>query len=262
MVHRVIDYIDAGDVFQVNVSQCFNTKFPGNYSSMAVYEKLRQLNPAPFSAYLNFPSVTLLSSSPERFLQLSARYIETRPIKGTRKRVAGPIADQLMVNDLLTSEKDRAENIMIVDLLRNDISKVCDDYSVKVTKLCGIESYPTVHHLVSVITGQLKPEHDALDLLKATFPGGSITGAPKVRAMAIIAELEGTQRGPYCGSIGYIGFNGDMDTSITIRTFVIKGDEIYFQAGGGIVADSVPTAEYHEALTKAAALITTLVGQD
>ncbi len=253
-IQRVKNYIYQGDIFQANIAQRFSADLPQGFDTVLLYQDLRRLNPAPFSAYLNYEEIKILSASPERFLKLHAGKIETRPIKGTRPRGKNPAEDLRLANELLNSSKDRAENIMIVDLLRNDLSKVCENYSVKVEKLCGLESYASVHHLVSVVTAKLKPEYDAVDLLMATFPGGSITGAPKIRAMEIIAEIEPTQRGPYCGSIGYIGFNGDMDLSIVIRSFAIKNNRLTFQAGGGIVADSEPDKEYEETLVKASAL--------
>ncbi|MCR9191694.1 MAG: aminodeoxychorismate synthase component I [Gammaproteobacteria bacterium] len=259
MVQKVIDYIYAGDIFQANVSQCFTAALPDELGPLDLYLKLRTKNPAPFAAFLDFGAVAIASASPERFLKSRTNIVETRPIKGTRPRSKDANQDQQLADALMHSDKDQAENTMITDLMRNDLSRVCADHSVVVKKLCGLETYETVHHLVSVIEGTLKPEYGAIDLLRATFPGGSITGAPKVRAMEIIADLEPTARGPYCGSIGYIGFDGDMDTSILIRTFVIKGKTVTFQAGGGIVADSVPEEEYQETLTKADSLLRVLI---
>ena len=253
-VKKVIDYILAGDIFEANISQRFRVDLPPDFSAFQLYRKLRQLNPAPFSAFLKLAETEMVSASPERFLQLTKQQVETRPIKGTRPRGKTEQEDRQLAAALLASEKDRAENIMIVDLLRNDLSRVCENDTIHVPQLCGLESYATMHHLVSVITGKLRPTLTAVDLLRATFPGGSITGAPKIRAMEIIAEIEPTARGPYCGSIGYIGFNGDMDTSITIRTIAIKNHIATFQAGGAIVADSQPVEEYEETLTKARAL--------
>jgi para-aminobenzoate synthetase component 1 len=192
-----------------------------------------------------------VSASPERFLLLQDRRVETRPIKGTSPRGLSPRHDSALGEVLAASEKDRAENVMIVDLLRSDLSRVCEDGSVEVPELCRIERYATVHHLVSTVTGQLRPGLGPVDLLRATWPGGSITGAPKVRAMEIIAELEPTRRGLYTGSLGYIAFSGAMDLSIAIRTFVVQGGAAYFQAGAGIVADSDPEREYDETLQKA-----------
>ena len=259
-VQRVIDYIYAGDIFQANMSQRFSAPLPDGWSPFDLYCRLRRLNPAPFAAYLNFGDTILASSSPERFLKVRDGRVETRPIKGTRPRGATAAEDDSLALELLNSEKDRAENVMIVDLLRNDISRVCRDASVQVPELCVLETYATVYHLVSTVVGELADGKTALDLLKASFPGGSITGAPKIRAMEIIAELEPSQRGPYCGSIGYLGFNGAMDSSIVIRTYAIKDRTVTFQAGGGIVADSVPAEEYQETMDKAKALIAALMG--
>jgi para-aminobenzoate synthetase component 1 len=257
-VQKTIDYIFAGDIFQANISQCFSADLPKDFSAFALYQRLRELNPAPFAAYLHFANTILASASPERFLKLQNGEVETRPIKGTCPRGKSPEDDRALAQALLKSEKDRAENIMIVDLMRNDLSRVCEDHSVQVPQLCGLESYATVHHLVSVVRGKLLAHLSALDLLKASFPGGSVTGAPKLRAMEIIAELEPTQRGPYCGCIAYLGFDGNMDTAITIRTFCIRNNRISFQAGGAIVADSCPNQEYAETLLKARALFKAL----
>lgn len=258
-VAKVVEYILAGDIFEANISQCFKAKLPQNLPPFDLYRRLRLINPAPFAAYLCFDKAVLISASPERFLQLKDNNVEARPIKGTRPRGKSPEQDRLFANELLASEKDRAENIMIVDLLRNDLSRVCCDHSVAVSRLCGLESYATVHHLVSVVEGKLRDNLQAVDLLRATFPGGSITGAPKIRAMEIIAEIEPTHRGPYCGSIGYIGFDGNMDCSILIRTFAYKDNIVTFQAGGAVVVDSDPLSEYEETLTKARALINALI---
>jgi len=258
VVRRVVDYILAGDIFQANLSQRFTAPLPAGMTAFDLYRRLRGLNPAPFAAFLKLGEVVVASASPERFLQLRDGRVETCPIKGTRPRGATPAEDRMLADELLASEKDRAENVMIVDLLRNDLSRVCQDGSVDVPRLCALESFATVHHLVSTITGALRPGMTAVDLLAASFPGGSITGAPKIRAMEIIAELEPTRRGPYCGSIGYLGFDGGMDTSIVIRTYAVKDGMVTFQAGGGIVADSDPAAEYEETLDKARALISAL----
>jgi para-aminobenzoate synthetase component 1 len=256
-VARVREYIVAGDIFQANLSQRFQA--PLREPPFELYRRLRRRNPAPFAAYLGFDEVTVLSASPERFLRLDRDgQVETRPIKGTRPRGLGPMHDAALGRALAESEKDRAENVMIVDLLRNDLSRVCRPGTVRVPELFALEQHPTVHHLVSTVVGTLEPGADAVDLIRATFPGGSITGAPKVRAMEIIAELEPTRRGVYCGSIGYLSATGAMDTSVVIRTFVLADGEAYFQAGGGIVADSDPELEYRETLDKAAGLITTL----
>jgi para-aminobenzoate synthetase component 1 len=259
-VRRTINYIEAGDIYQANITQRFRAKLPRGFDRLALYGALRTRNPATFGAYLDFGETAILSSSPERFLKVSGGKVETRPIKGTRPRGANPLEDQAFAAELLASEKDHAENLMIVDLLRNDISRSCRIGSVKVPMLCGLESYATVHHLVSVVTGELATGRSAVDLLRDCFPGGSVTGAPKIRAMEIIAELEPTSRGPYCGSIGYLSADGAMDSNIVIRTYCIHGDDITFQVGGGIVADSDPHAEYEESLTKAKALIEVLAG--
>lgn len=248
---RIQHYLLEGDCYQVNFAQRFCTTVTGD--PFQGYLALRQQNPAPFAAYLNTPYGQLLSTSPERFLLLQGSYVETRPIKGTRPRGDDAGTDQTLKQALQHSEKDRAENLMIVDLLRNDLSRNCRSGSVKVPQLFGVESFATVHHLVSVIEGELLADSDALKLLRDSFPGGSITGAPKLRAMEIIEELEPCRRGVYCGSIGYIGHDGNMDTSIVIRTAVHRDGQLYYSAGGGIVRDSVCTAEYQETFDKAAA---------
>jgi para-aminobenzoate synthetase component 1 len=254
---RVREYIIAGDIFQANLSQRFEA--PLIESSWTLYQRLRGINPAPFAAFLEFGDVTVASASPERFLHLdAARQVEARPIKGTRPRGVYPAHDAALGRALQESAKDRAENLMIVDLMRNDLSRVSLPGSVRVPELFALERYATVHHLVSTVTGALEPGRDAIDLLCATFPGGSITGAPKVRAMEIIAELEPSRRGVYCGSIGYISLTGVMDTSIVIRTYQAVHGRVYFSAGGGIVADSDPEQEYRETFDKARALIRAL----
>jgi para-aminobenzoate synthetase component I len=257
-VSRIREYIAAGDVYQVNLSQRFHAPFAG--APLALYRRLRARNPAPFGAYLEFAGASIASISPERFLRLdgATREAEARPIKGTRPRGHTPEKDVALARELVESEKDRAENVMIVDLLRNDLGKVCRTGSVAVTRLFALESHPTVHHLVSTVTGVLRDDADAFDLLQAAFPGGSVTGAPKIRAMQIIAELEPTARGVYCGSIGYLSVTGALDTSIVIRTYLVLGEEVYFQVGGGIVADSAPDEEYRETLDKARGLIAAL----
>ena len=257
-VRRVVEYVFAGDIFQANLSQrlqCSLAEPP-----WALYRRLRQRNPAPFSAFLDFGELVVASSSPERFLRISpdTRLVEARPIKGTRPRGVGPEHDAALGQALTESDKDRAENVMIVDLLRNDLSRVCRPGSVYAPELFALEHYATVHHLVSTVVGELDADFDAVDLLRAAFPGGSITGAPKVRAMQIIAELEPTQRGVYCGSVGYLSVTGALDTSIVIRTYLVLGDEVYFQVGGGIVADSDPEQEYRETLDKARGLMAAL----
>jgi para-aminobenzoate synthetase component 1 len=250
---RIQHYIREGDCYQVNLAQRFSAYCTGD--PWAAYQLLRPYNPAPFSAYLNFPQVQLLSSSPERFLKVTDGIVETKPIKGTRPRSQDRAMDAAKAQELRDSVKDRAENLMIVDLLRNDIGKNCAPGSVHVPKLFEIESYATVHHLVSTIRGRLSEGHSAVDLLRGCFPGGSITGAPKIRSMEIIEELEPHRRGVYCGSIGYVGFDGNMDSNIAIRTLVHSEGTIRFWAGGGIVADSVLDQEYQECYDKASALL-------
>ncbi|QOZ36562.1 aminodeoxychorismate synthase component I [Bradyrhizobium sp. CCBAU 53421] len=250
-VQRVIDLIMAGDIFQANIAQRFSARVSPLFDPLTFYCQLRSLNPAPFAALLRYGKLTIASSSPERFLRLDGRQVETRPIKGTIARAADSAEDARRAKLLLASEKDRAENIMIVDLLRNDLSRVCTDNSVEVAALCDLESYASVHHLVSTVRGALSAGQDAVSLLRACFPGGSVTGAPKVRAMAIIADIEKVAREVYCGAIGFIGFNGHMDTNIAIRTIVIDDDLAVFQAGGGITAMSDPEAEYEETIAKA-----------
>lgn len=259
-IQKVIDYIHAGDIFQANLSQAFDTHLQNGDSSFTLYRKLREISPAPFAGFFNFESGTLLSSSPERFLKKDGRVVETKPIKGTRPRGATNAEDADLAKELLSSEKDRAENVMIVDLLRNDLSRVSEDSAVKVAALCDLESFATVHHLVSTIHATLLEDKTSIDLLRACFPGGSITGAPKVRAMEIIAELEDAARGPYCGSLGFVSFSGSMDTNILIRSMTCVGPELSFRAGGGIVADSHPANEYEETLDKASALVNAVRG--
>ena len=251
-VERVRDYIRAGDIYQANIAQRFEADLSPGFDPFALYRRLRATNPATFGAYLDFGPLRVASSSPERFLKLSGRQVETRPIKGTVRRVDDPVEDARLGAALQANAKERAENIMIVDLLRNDLSRICEAHSVRVPVLCGLESYASVHHLVSVVTGTLRPDLDALDLIAATFPGGSITGAPKLRAMDIITEIEGDARELYCGAIGAIGFTGDLDTSIAIRTVFMDDRTAVLQAGGGITLLSEPGPEYEETLTKAA----------
>ncbi len=242
------EYIHAGDCYQVNFAQRFSSEFKGD--PLQAYMKLREKAPVPFAAYIESPAGAVLSLSPERFLQLDNGEVSTKPIKGTRPTHANPIENQAEIDDLLSSTKDRAENLMIVDLLRNDLSKVCEFGSIKVPALFALESYANVHHLVSTVTGQLDNDKSAVELLRSCFPGGSITGAPKLRAMEIIEELEPHRRSVYCGSIGYISFCGRMDTSITIRTLLLENNRIHCWAGGGIVADSKIDEEYQETFNK------------
>ena len=249
---KIKKYIREGDCYQVNLAQRFSAMVDGN--PWLAYQALRKINPSPFSAYMNYPDFQILSNSPERFLSVTERIVQTKPIKGTRPRAKDKNKDASLLQELINSKKDQAENVMIVDLLRNDISKNCELGSVQVPKLFDIESFPNVHHMVSTITGKLRDQRSAIDLLRGCFPGGSITGAPKLRSMEIIEELEPHRRGIYCGSIGYIGFDGNMDTNIAIRTIVHKDQHMYFYAGGGIVYDSEVSAEYQETFDKAAAI--------
>lgn len=251
-VAKVVEYILDGDIFQANIAQRFIAGLPENYPVWSFYKALRQRNAATFAAYIEHDDLVIASSSPERFLSVRGRDVQTRPIKGTVPRSADPDIDRRHAETLLASEKDRAENLMIVDLMRNDLSRVCNAHSVLTPVLCGLESYASVHHLVSVVTGRLADEKSLPDLIRAAFPGGSITGAPKLRAMEIITEMEQVARGVYCGSIGFFGFNGNMDTNIGIRTVLFQGGKAVFQAGGGITALSDPAAEYQETLDKAA----------
>ncbi|MBI5829102.1 MAG: aminodeoxychorismate synthase component I [Chloroflexi bacterium] len=253
-VEHGLEYIRAGHIYQVNLSQRFTAPVRGEAESL--YHRLRAANPAPFAAFLDAGEFQIVSASPERFLQFDpvTRRVETRPIKGTRQRGVTPEEDERLKAELLASEKDAAELVMIVDLERNDLGRVCDYGTVRVPDLRRVEGYPTVWHTVATVEGRLRPAATRADLLRAAFPGGSITGAPKIRSMQIIEELESLRRHVYCGAIGYLGFDGRMDLNIAIRTITIVGDQAYFHAGGGIVADSDPKAEYEETLHKARAL--------
>ena len=256
-VAKVREYIFAGDIFQANLSQRFEAS--SQEPPWAFYRRLCAHNPAPFAAFMELPGAAIVSASPERFLHVDpSGHVETRPIKGTRARGFGPEHDAALGQALTESVKDRAENLMIVDLMRNDLSRVCTPGSVRVSELFSLERYATVHHLVSTVVGDLSPGTDALDALRLAFPGGSVTGAPKLRAMEIIAECEPSRRGVYCGSIGYWSVTGALDTNIAIRTAVVRGGRVYFSAGGGIVADSDPEQEYRETLDKARATIDVL----
>ena len=259
-VRRVRDYIFAGDIYQANLSQRFQLPLAGG--PFDAYLRLRDHNPAPFAAYISLPEAQILSASPERYLRFDpgSRRVETRPIKGTRPRGRTAEEDEALARELLGSEKDRAENVMIVDLERNDLGRVAEIGSVRVTELASLQALPTVFHLTSTVEATLREDCDLVDLIIATFPGGSVTGAPKIRAMEIIDELEPTARGAYTGAIGYIGFDGSMDMNIAIRTMLVKGGTAYFQAGGGVVADSDPELEYQETLHKARALRDALSG--
>lgn len=259
---RVQRYIQAGDCYQVNLARRFSA--PARGDPWPAYLHLRAINPAPFAAYLNTPGTVVLSASPERFLAVRDGAVATHPIKGTMRRDSDPARDRALAAALAASAKDRAENVMIVDLLRNDLSRSCALGSVQVPRLFAIESFAGVHHLVSTVTGRLRPDADAVTLLRCCFPGGSITGAPKLRTMQIIDELEGEARGVYCGSIGYLGFDGAMDTNIAIRTLTLEGTagaasqgdaRLTFWAGGGLVADSGCDAEWDEIDIKARAML-------
>ena len=255
-VDRAIEYIYAGDVFQVNLSQRLLYEQTG--CPVDLYLRLRERNPAPFAGYFAHDDWIVASASPERFVKVSDGEVETRPIKGTRSRRAAPEADLFTRDELRESEKDQAENVMIVDLLRNDLSRVCAPGTIRVPELCRVETYETVQHLVSEVRGRLREGQAAWDLFRAVFPGGSITGAPKVRSMEIIAELEPTARGPYCGSLFYLGYNGQADSNILIRTFTIRKGWIQCPVGGGIVAQSDPANEYEETLVKAEGMLRAL----
>jgi len=261
-VEQVLEYIRAGDIFQANFTGRFLANRPAGLSVLDLYRRLLARSPAPFAACLSLAGGTgLASASPERFIRLDADgRMETRPIKGTRPRGATAEDDEALARELEHSVKDRAENLMITDLLRNDIGRVARIGSVKVPVLCGVERFASVHHLVSVIEGRLKPGLGPVDLLRATFPGGSITGAPKIRAMEIIDELETSRRGAYCGSVAWIGFDGAMDSSIVIRTLTVTPDRVIAQAGGGIVADSDPGGEHDEMMVKIRPLLRALDG--
>ncbi len=249
-VRRALDYIAAGDIYQVNLAQRFSADWPAGVSSYGLYLALREVSPAPYAAFLKFGDREILSSSPEQFLQMSGRDAVTRPIKGTRPRFADPARDERSASELVSSAKEIAELVMITDLERNDLGQVCEFGSIEVTELARLERFQQVFHLVSTVRGRLRAEVDHLAALEACFPGGSITGAPKRRAMEIIAELENGPRGPYTGAIGYLGANGESQFNIAIRTAVISGGKLAYQVGAGIVADSDPAAEYEETLHK------------
>ena len=251
-VARIKAYIASGDVYQVNLTQRFEAPLP--CAPFALYQRLRARSPSPFATYLNLGAVQIASSSPERLLRIHDRHIETRPIKGTRRRDADPAADARLARELLASVKDRAELLMIVDLERNDLGRVCDYGSVQVDDLWRLESHPTVHHLVANVSGTLRAGCDAIDCVCATFPGGSITGAPKIRAMEIIDELEPHRRHVYTGAIGYLGFDGNCDLNIAIRTLTCVNRRAYYHVGAGIVWDSDPASEYQETLDKGRAM--------
>ncbi len=257
-VRRAKEYIAAGDIYQVNLSQRLSIRTKAHAPDL--FLRLGERSPAPFSAYLDTGPFQVLSASPERFLRLDGRRVETRPIKGTRPRGTSPEEDRRLADELVRSEKDNAELAMIVDLERNDLGRVCEYGTVRVSRARGLESFPTVHHLVATVEGELGAGRDVVDLLQATFPGGSITGCPKIRAMEIVDELEPVRRGVYTGAIGYFGFDGRVDLSIAIRMAMLQDGVAYVPVGGGIVADSDPEAEYEETLAKAAGWLDVLGG--
>ena len=253
---RIHNYIVAGDCYQVNYSQRFSSRFTGSLDT--AYLKLRQATPSPFGAYIKRPNHSILSASPERFLQIKGQQVLSQPIKGSSPRGQNPVHDQQLAQSLLKSAKNRAENVMIVDLLRNDLSQCCKPFSVKVPHLCELHTFANVHHLISTVTGELKESFSAFDLFTRSFPGGSITGAPKKRAMQIIQELEKSPRGIYCGSVAYFSNNGNTDSSITIRTLEAKDNQLYCWGGGGVVIDSIAEEEYQESLFKVRKLMMAL----
>jgi para-aminobenzoate synthetase component I len=255
-IERALAYIGAGDLYQVNLSHRIDCPFDGD--PVTLFGELAERNPAPFSAYLETGEVTIVSTSPERFLELRGGEVRSSPIKGTRPRGSGAEQDLRLARELTQSPKERAENVMITDLVRNDLGRVCEPGSVRVPVLCGLESFATVHHLVSTVAGRLRPDRDRIDLLRAMFPGGSMTGAPKVRAMEVIDELEGEERGIYSGGVGYLSLDGALDFNIVIRTILCGGGRASLRVGGGIVADSDPEAEYGETLAKGRALLQAL----
>jgi para-aminobenzoate synthetase component I len=254
-IGRVVEYILAGDIFQANLTQCLAAQLPKDFDIYAFYRSLCARNPAPFQALLDYGDFSVMSSSPERLVSFDGRVAEARPIKGTRKRDADPSRDAALASELKASRKDRAENVMIVDLLRNDLSRVAKPGTVKVPQLCGLETYANVHHLVSSVTAELRDGLTQVDLFRAVFPGGSITGAPKIRAMEIIDELEDQGRGVYCGAIGYFGYDGSCDFNIAIRTVQVSNGVARVQGGGGITARSEPAAEYDESMVKIARIL-------
>jgi len=255
-IRKAKAYIAAGDIYQVNLSQRFSAGFAGD--PFALYRRLSRINPVPFGCFLDTGDMAIAGSSPERFLCLRGRRVQTRPMKGTRPRGKNPDEDRYLKRELLSSVKDQAELVMIVDLERNDLGRVCEYGSVRVPTLRTLETYATVFQTTARIVGRMRRDCDRIDLIRACFPGGSVTGAPKIRAMEIIEELEPTRRGVYTGAIGYLDFGGDLDLNIAIRTMICRGGQAYFQVGGGIVADSDPEAEYEETLVKAKALVEAL----
>lgn len=262
---RAKEFIQRGDTYQINLTQQLKAELPDDLSPAEIFSRLRQKHPAPFSALINRGEDTVISASPERFLRIEnedgKRVITVSPIKGTRPRGATPEEDAALRNELVSSKKDRAENVMIVDLLRNDIGRVCEFGTVRATEICAVEEHPSLFHLVSTIRGELRKDISFTELLKAVFPCGSITGAPKIRTMQIIDQLEPDARGLSMGAIGYIDFDGTIDMSVAIRTMVVRNNKAVFNVGGGIVADSVPENEYDETLVKARALMAAINGK-
>jgi anthranilate/para-aminobenzoate synthase component I len=259
MVERAKTYIEEGDIYQANLSQRFETTFNGD--AFNLYENLRRINPSPFSGYLKLGELTLVSSSPERLVKIEQGVLETRPIAGTRPRGRDNEEDNKLATELLLNEKEQAEHLMLLDLERNDMGRICEYGSVQVTDQMFVEQYSHVSHIVSNIRGTLRPGVTFKEILKAVFPGGTITGCPKIRCMEIIDELESVARGPYSGSFGYIGFADTLDLNIIIRTILLKDNKAYFHVGAGIVADSIPEKEYQETLDKAEAMINVLTGK-
>jgi para-aminobenzoate synthetase component 1 len=257
-IERARRAIAAGEIYQVNLSH--RVRVPGSWRPFELYRALSRMHPAAFSAFLPYPEFAVLCASPERLVRLEGRRAETRPIKGTRRRDPDPAADRKVARDLAGAPKERSENVMIVDLARNDLGMVCETGSVRVEEICRVETLPTVHHLVSTIRGILREDRDRVDLVRALFPGGSMTGAPKIRAMQIIDEIERVERGIYSGCVGYFSFDGDLDLNIVIRSLVLAGGAAHLQVGGAILAESDPEAEYRETLDKAGPLLDLLGG--
>jgi anthranilate synthase component 1 len=255
-VRRAKEYIHAGDIFQVVLSQRLETELSGD--KFKIYRRLKEINPSPYMYYLDFGDRKIVGSSPEMLVRVEGKRVETYPIAGTRPRGGNPGEDKKLENEMLRDEKERAEHVMLVDLGRNDIGRVAKFGTVKVTKFMGVEKYSHVQHMVSEVVGELRDDKDEFNALESIFPAGTVSGAPKVRAMEIIEELEPTRRGIYAGAVGYFSFNGDMDTAITIRTIVFEKDMAYIQAGAGIVADSVPRREYEETMSKARGMMRAL----
>ena len=252
-VKKIKNYVNNGDIIQAVISQRWATKY--NYDPIDLYSALRDLNPSPYMFYIKNKSNYIIGASPEVLVRVDKGVVETRPIAGTRPRGKNKLQDKNLEKDLLKDPKERAEHVMLVDLARNDMSKVCSSGSVKVTNMMSIERYSHVMHIVSNVKGTLNKNNDSIDVFKACFPAGTLSGAPKIRAMEIISELEPNNRGPYGGSVGYFGFSGNMDMSITIRSFYIDNNVLYFQAGAGIVADSNPKMELKETINKSGAML-------